>query len=128
MAAQVRQGLLPSLGMAGGVLDTSTRPKDAQAYDLYLHSLALPHDPAPNKDAIAVLEHVVEMDPNYAPGWEELGLRCYFDANYSDGGEAMFQRSNTRLRTGLDAGPQSNCGGWATDHQSGGAWRTRESV
>jgi len=34
------------------------------------------------------------MDPAYAPAWEALGLRCYFDANYSDGGEAMFQRSN----------------------------------
>ncbi len=47
----------------------------------------------PNKDAIAVLEHVVEVDPTYAPAWEQLGLRCYYDADYSDGGEPMFQRS-----------------------------------
>jgi len=94
IAAQIRQGLLPALGAAGGFLDTGTRPKNPEAYDLYLHSLALPHDAGPNKDAIAVLEHVVEVDPNYAPAWEELGLRCYFDADYSDGGEAMFQRSN----------------------------------
>src|ERR1035438_6601903 len=56
MAAQVRQGLLPTLGVNGGLLDTGTRPKDPEAYDLYLHSLALPHDPGPNKDATAVLE------------------------------------------------------------------------
>jgi len=93
IAAQMRQGLLPALGAAGGFLDTGTRPKSAEAYDLYLHSLALPHDPGPNKDAIAVLEHVVEVDPNYAPAWEQLAIRCYFDADYSDGGEAMFQRS-----------------------------------
>lgn len=105
MAAQVRQGLLPSLGAAGGVLDTGTRPQDPQAYDLYLHSLALPHDPGPNKDAIAVLEHVVEMDPNYAPGWEALGLRCYYDADYSDGGEAMFQRSNKAYERALELDP-----------------------
>ena len=105
MAAQVRQGLLPSLGAGGGVFDTQTRPKDAQAYDLYLHSLALPHDPAPNKDAIAVLEHVVETDPNYAPAWEALGLRCYYDANYSDGGEAMFQRSNSACERALALDP-----------------------
>src|SRR5467141_537661 len=105
MAAQVRNGLLPSLGAGGGVLDTQTRPKDAQAYDLYLHSLALPHDPGPNKDAIAVLEHVVETDPNYAPAWEALGLRCYFDANYSDGGEAMFQRSNSACERALALDP-----------------------
>ncbi len=94
MAAQMRQGLLPALGASGGYLDTGTRPKNAEAYDLYLHSLALPHDAGPNKDAISVLEHVVEVDPTYAPAWEQLGLRAYYDADYSDGGEAMFQRSN----------------------------------
>ena len=105
MAAQVRQGLLPTLGVAGGVLDTGTRPKDPEAYDLYLHSLALPHDPGPNKDAIAVLEHVVQADPNYAPAWEALGLRCYYDADYSDGGEAMFQRSNKAYERALALDP-----------------------
>jgi eukaryotic-like serine/threonine-protein kinase len=94
LANQVRQGLLPLLGAAGSYLDTGTRPKSQEAYDLYLHSLALPHDAGPNKDAIAVLEHVVETDPNYAPAWEELGLRSYYDADYSNGGEQMFQRSN----------------------------------
>jgi serine/threonine protein kinase/tetratricopeptide (TPR) repeat protein len=94
MAAQIRQGLLPALGAAGGFLDTGTRPKNAEAYDLYLHSLALPHDAVPNKDAIAVLERVVEVDPTYAPAWEQLGLRCYYDESYSNGGEPMFQRSN----------------------------------
>ena len=105
MAAQVRQGLLPMLGVSGGVLDTGTRPKDPQAYDLYLHSLALSHDPGPNRDAIAVLEHVVQMDPNYAPAWEQLGLRCYYDATFSDGGEAMFQRSNQAYERALALDP-----------------------
>src|ERR1035441_1388755 len=87
MAARIRQELLPALGVASGFVDTGTRPKNAEAYDLYLHSLALPRDAGPNKDAIAVLEHVVEVDPTYAPAWEQLGFRCYFDADYSDGGE-----------------------------------------
>src|SRR5271166_3778352 len=94
IAAKIRQELLPALGVGGGFLDTGTRPKNADAYDLYLHSLALPHDSGPNKDAIAVLEHVVEVDPTYAPAWEQLGVRCYYDADYSDGGEPMFERSN----------------------------------
>jgi eukaryotic-like serine/threonine-protein kinase len=105
MAAQVRQGLLPRLGVAEGTLAAGTRPKDPIAYDLYLHSLALPHDPGPNKDAIAVLEHVVQTDPNYAPAWEQLGLRCYYDATYSDGGEAMFQRSNQAFERALALDP-----------------------
>ncbi len=95
LATQVRQGLLPILGAAGDFRDTGSRPKSQEAYDLYLHSLALSHDAGPNKDAIAVLEHVVEVDPNYAPAWEELGVRTYYDADYSNGGEAMFQRSNS---------------------------------
>jgi serine/threonine protein kinase/tetratricopeptide (TPR) repeat protein len=105
LANQVRQGLLPILGAAGSYLDTSTRPKSQEAYDLYLHSLALPHDAGPNKDAIAVLEHVVETDPNYAPAWEELGLRSYFDADYSNGGEQMFQRSNRASERALALDP-----------------------
>jgi serine/threonine protein kinase/tetratricopeptide (TPR) repeat protein len=105
LASQVRQGLLPILGAAGSFLDTGTRPKSQEAYDLYLHSLALGHDAGPNKDAIAVLEHVVEADPNYAPAWEELGLRSYFDADYSDGGEQMFQRSNKASERALALDP-----------------------
>ncbi len=80
LTAQVQNGLLPVLGNAGSAVDTSSRPKSQEAYDLYLHSLALPHDPGPNKDAIAVLEHVVGTDPNYAPAWEALGLRYYYDS------------------------------------------------
>jgi eukaryotic-like serine/threonine-protein kinase len=105
MAAQMRQGLLPALGAASGFLDTGTRPKSAEAYDLYLHSLALPHDAGPNKDAIAVLEHVVDVDPTYAPAWEELGVRCYYDADYSDGGEPMFQRSNKACARAIELDP-----------------------
>jgi tetratricopeptide (TPR) repeat protein len=105
MAAQMRQGLLPALGAGAGFLDTGTRPKNAEAYDLYLHSLALPHDAGPNKDAIAVLEHVVGVDPTYAPAWEQLGLRCYYDADYSDGGEPMFQRSNKACERAVELDP-----------------------
>jgi serine/threonine protein kinase/tetratricopeptide (TPR) repeat protein len=105
MAAQMRQGLLPALGMAGGFLDTGTRPKNPDAYDLYLHSVALPHDAGPNKDAIAVLEHVVDLDPTYAPAWEQLGVRCYYDADYSDGGEPMFQRSNKACERAIELDP-----------------------
>jgi len=105
VAAQMRQGLLPALGIAGGFLDTGTRPKNPDAYDLYLHSVALPHDAGPNKDAIAVLEHVVDMDPTYAPAWEQLGVRCYYDADYSDGGEPMFQRSNKACERAIELDP-----------------------
>jgi eukaryotic-like serine/threonine-protein kinase len=94
MTGRIRTGLLPVMGAASGFLDTSTKPKSQAAYDLYLHSLALPHDAGPNKDAIAVLQEVVKMDPSYAPAWEALGERYYDDATYASAGEEVFQHSN----------------------------------
>ncbi len=105
LAKQVRQGLLPMLGAAGGFLETSTRPNNQEAYDLYLHSVALSHDAAPNREAIKSLEHVVELDPNYAPAWAEVGQRYYYDATYSNGGEQMFQHSNVALERALALDP-----------------------
>jgi eukaryotic-like serine/threonine-protein kinase len=105
LSAQVQQGLLPVLGGAGGDLSTASRPKSQEAYDLYLHSLALPHDPGPNKDAIAVLEHVVGVDRDYAPAWEELGLRYYYDSYYGGGGEKVFQNSNAALERAVSLDP-----------------------
>ncbi|HZP24994.1 MAG TPA: protein kinase [Terriglobales bacterium] len=105
MAAQLRQGLLPTLGVTGANVATGSHPKNAEAYDLYLHALALPHDPGPNKDAVAVLQNVVQMDPDYAPAWEQLGLRAYYDSTYSDGGETMFQLSNSACEKALQLDP-----------------------
>jgi serine/threonine protein kinase len=105
LSTQVQNGLLPALGGGtGGDFTTAARPKSQEAYDLYLHSLALPHDAGPNKDAIAVLEHVVGVDPGYAPAWEALGLRYYYDSYYGGGGEKMFQQSNMAFEkaTGFD--------------------------
>ncbi len=104
LSTQVQQGLLPALG-AGGSLSTASRPKSQEAYDLYLHSLALPHDPGPNKDAITVLEHVVGVDPGYAPAWEALGLRYYYDSYYAGGGEKEFQESNAAYQRALALDP-----------------------
>jgi TolB-like protein len=105
LSAHVQNGLLPALGMAGGAVEAVSRPKSQEAYDLYLHALALPHDPGPNKDAIAVLEHVVGVDPNYAPAWEALGQRYYYDSSFGGGGEAMFQRSNKAYERALSLDP-----------------------
>jgi hypothetical protein len=57
--------------------EAGTRPKSEEAYDLYLRSIAVPRDVAPNKGAIAMLERAVAIDPSYAPAWEALGLRYY---------------------------------------------------
>jgi len=86
ITSRVRQGLVPVLGglLASG--EAGTRPKSEEAYDLYLRSIAVPRDVAPNKGAIAMLERAVAIDPSYAPAWEALGLRYYLDGSYGDGG------------------------------------------
>ena len=47
----------------------------------------------------------VELDPNYAPAWAEVGQRYYYDSTYSEGGEQMFQRSNVALERALALDP-----------------------
>src|SRR5947208_7182348 len=103
--SRVRQGLVPSLGAASAVAEAGTRPKSEEAYDLFLRSIAVPHDVAPNKDAISMLERAVSIDASYAPAWEALGLRYYFDGTYGDRGEQMLRRSDSALERALALDP-----------------------
>jgi hypothetical protein len=83
----------------------ASRPKNQQAYDFYLRSIAVPHDPAPNKEAIKMLEWAVGIDPSYAPAWEALGQRYYFDSTFGGGGEEKFQRSNSAYERAVTLDP-----------------------
>jgi len=105
ITAKVRQGLVPALGAGTDSAEGATRPKNEEAYDLYLRSIALPHDPAPNKDAIAMLERAVGLDPAYAPAWNALGRRYHYDSAYSDGGAGAFQRANAAFERALALDP-----------------------
>ena len=93
LSARIRQGLLPALTSGPAGLETGTQPRNREAYDLYLRSAGIPHDPGPNRQAIATLERSVSLDPNYAPAWDALGMRYYYDAAYSNGGDAMFRKA-----------------------------------
>jgi len=102
MASRVRQGLLPLLAAAKGMLEAGTHPKNPEAYDLYLRSISVPHDPLPNKEeAIPMLERAVGLDPSFAPAWTDLGLRYYYDSSYSGGGAAVMERSNAAYERAL---------------------------
>ncbi len=106
LSTLVQHGLLPVLGGgASGEMETASQPKNQQAYDLYLRSVAVPHDPAPNKEAIKMLEWAVGIDSSYAPAWEELGQRRYYDSVYGGGGEAQFQASNAAYERALSLDP-----------------------
>ena len=105
ITAKVRQGLVPALGVGTDSGDGATRPKNEEAYDLYLRSIAIPHDPGPNKDAIAMLERAVGLDPNYAPAWNALGVRYHYDSAYGNGGDAAFQRGLAAFTRALALDP-----------------------
>jgi eukaryotic-like serine/threonine-protein kinase len=105
MTKKVRQELVPALGVAHREVESSSTPANSEAYNLYLRSVSMPHDGTANKDAITMLERSVGMDPNYAPAWEALGRRYYFDAIYSQGGAAGYQRSNAAYHRALSLEP-----------------------
>jgi eukaryotic-like serine/threonine-protein kinase len=105
ITSRVRQGLVPALGAGTDSGEPGTHPKNEEAYDLYLRSIALPHDPVPNKDAIAMLERALGLDPTYAPAWAYLGLRYHYDAAYSNGGDAMRKRSDAALERAISLDP-----------------------
>ena len=105
ITARVRQGLVPALGAGMDSGEAGTHPKNEESYDLYLRSISVPHDPAPNKEAIAMLERAVGLDPAYAPAWDSLGQRYAYDAAYSNGGEAMRLRSDAAFERALALDP-----------------------
>jgi TolB-like protein/thioredoxin-like negative regulator of GroEL len=119
ITAKVRQGLVPALGAGTNAGETGTHPKNEEAYDLYLRSIAIPHDPLPNKDAIAMLERAVGLDPSYAPAWGYLGIRYYYDASYSNGGMEMRKRSNAAWERAISLDP---------NYLSAAAWLINEQV
>jgi serine/threonine protein kinase/tetratricopeptide (TPR) repeat protein len=105
VTAKVRQGLVPALGAAMAREEAGTHPRNEEAYDLYLRSFSVPHDPEPNKEAIAMLEKSLGLDASYAPAWNALAFRYYYDSAYSNGGRAMFDRSNAALERALAIDP-----------------------
>ncbi len=118
ITAKVRQGLVPALGAGTDSAESGTHPKNEEAYDLYLRSIAVPYDSQPNKDAVAMLERAVGLDPSYAPAWCSLGIRYHYDAAYANGGAAAFQRSTAALERALALDPNLIvAAGWLIDDQ-----------
>ncbi len=105
LSKKVRQELLPALGVASAAVEASSTPANSEGYGLYLRSVPVPHEGEPNKEAISMLERAVAMDPNYAPAWEWLGRRYYFDAIYGNGGAAQYDKSNAAYRKALSLEP-----------------------
>ena len=104
ITSRIRQRLVPVLGgLSAG--QQGTRPESEEAYELYLRSVGVPNDVSPNKAAITMLERAVGIDSSYAPAWEALGIRYYYEADYGEGGPPMRKRSDSTLERALALDP-----------------------
>jgi eukaryotic-like serine/threonine-protein kinase len=104
LTARIREGLLPALGTAAPSARPA-QPQNAEAYALYLKSLAFSSDPAPNREAIPFLERASLLDPDYADTWAALAKRYYADGHFSDGGIEELRRSEAAARRALALDP-----------------------
>jgi TolB-like protein len=111
LSDRVRTGLLPLLHVAEQ--SEPSRPRNDEAYALFLHTAAMPSDPQPNKQALAALERAVKLDPSYAPAWAALSQRSYYSGEYGDGGEPAFQRAEMAADRSLSIDPDLvNAANW----------------
>ncbi len=100
----VNKGLLPALGVAAAA-SSGPMPEHGEAYQLYLHSLALPKQPKPTERAIEMLERAVELEPKFALAWYALGVRYYDHGSYGAGAEAARQQAIVAQRKALEHDP-----------------------
>jgi DNA-binding winged helix-turn-helix (wHTH) protein/TolB-like protein len=103
IATRVRRGMLPALGAAPEL--ATPQPANADAYRVYLHSLAVSRDAGPNLKAIGMLEQAVRLDPRFALAWAALATRYHYDGLYGDGGVAALQRGRDAATRSLAEDP-----------------------
>jgi len=114
IASRTRNGLGPAMGarefalaaLRGGdvALETASRPKNQQAYDLFLRAMA---DQRDLKQARAILERSLALDPGYAPAWAALSSVCQLDSWYGDGGAEAAQCTWSATRRALELDPDN---------------------
>jgi serine/threonine protein kinase len=85
---------------------TATRPRNEEAYDLYLRYGGGKYDPGPeNTRSIAMLERAVALDPSYAPAWLALSRRLYVESRYVTGSREQFDRAMVAIQKAVDLDP-----------------------
>ena len=104
LTALIGDGLLPALDVAKPIA-SQVRPRNADAYAGYLKSLAISSDPGPNREAIAMLQRVSSMEPDYADAWGRLSTRYYYDSHYGGGGAEALRRAEAAARHALTLDP-----------------------
>ncbi|HSE33507.1 MAG TPA: winged helix-turn-helix domain-containing protein [Pyrinomonadaceae bacterium] len=110
IALRVKGGLAPALGAAAN--DVGTQPKNEEAYELYLRSIAVPLQQITNKDGIVMLERAVALDPGYAPAWLALARRYYAESHYTGQNRGEMELYSATVKKALAIDPDY-VGAWA---------------
>ena len=82
-----------------------TAPKNALAYEYFLRGRDL-GGPNQYRLSIEMLKKSIELDPEYAPTWMELGVAYQGHADWEGGGEASAANSQAAFEKALELDPQ----------------------
>jgi hypothetical protein len=74
------------------VTESPPKPKNEEAYKLFLQASALPGDIEAAHQAIEMLKRSVDLDPAYAPALEDLAGRYAGDSWFGRGGQEALER------------------------------------
>lgn len=102
LALRIRGGLAPALGALP--VGMPAEPRNEQAYALFLRSTAFASDQGPNREAIALLDRSLQLDPSYAPAWQALSKRSYMEAQYG-GDPALMRRGEQAAERAVSLDP-----------------------
>jgi serine/threonine protein kinase/tetratricopeptide (TPR) repeat protein len=106
LSSRIDAGLLPRLAVNGGeTAKESSRPRNPEAYSMYLQAAAATSDPAPNQQAWDLLERAAKLDPSYAPIWGQIARRAYYAYTYGSAGEEAVTRAQNAAKRALDLDP-----------------------
>jgi eukaryotic-like serine/threonine-protein kinase len=97
LTTALQKGLLPALSVSKVEL-SRTKPTNQEAYELYLRSQDSAYQSmALNKEATAMLERSIALDPGYAPSWVALGLHYMKESDFASGGDEEYHKSVAAL-------------------------------
>jgi serine/threonine protein kinase len=105
LANRIRTGLLPLLNITPEP-QMPGRPASDEAYALFLHATAISTDSQPNREALAMLERSVKIDPNYAPAWAALSSRLRAEGEFGQGGDVAVNQAEVAARRALALDPE----------------------
>jgi serine/threonine protein kinase len=111
VAAKTRRTMAPVLGVTEFASDNLPRPRNEEAYRLYLQVLPQPDlisiDPVARKRGTEMLEKSVSLDPSFSPAW--VLLASIYSGNYwwGNGGKEALEKWRGANRKVLELEPDN---------------------